>query len=129
MREELVGFVNKYHTQLTTELDMDKEQLIIAITEVVLEPTTEGASYRALEFALNLANIPITDKLGLHQCIGDMLRDEVVKLALSLRQLEDKYNSVLENQKRERASAKGIHNYLETLRKAVKDKGGDKDAI
>ena len=25
LRVELVGFIDKYHTQLTTELDMDKE--------------------------------------------------------------------------------------------------------
>ena len=47
---------------------------------------------------MNLANIPIIDKLGLHQCIEDMLRDEVINLALSMRKLEDKYNAVLENQ-------------------------------
>lgn len=65
LRAELVGFVDKYHTRHTTELDMDKEQLIIAITEAALQPTAEGTSYRALELALNLANIPITDKFGL----------------------------------------------------------------
>ena len=97
-----MAFVDKYHIRLTGELDMDKYQLIISITKAVLQPKTEGISYWALELALNLANVPITDKLGLHQCVGDMLRDEVVKLALSLRKLEDKYNFVLENQKRER---------------------------
>ena len=52
-----------------------------------------------------------------------------MKLALSLRKLEDRYSSVLENQKRERANARAINNRLETLRKTIKDKGADKDAV
>ena len=88
LRDELDVFVDKYHTRITAELDMDKDHLIISITEEVLQPTVEGISYRVLELSLNLANIPITDKLGLHQCVRDMLRYEVVKLALSLRNLK-----------------------------------------
>ena len=100
LRVELVGFIDKYHTRLTTELDMDKEHLIIAITEVVLDSTPNEVSYKALDVAANLSKVPLIGKMGLHQCIEDMLRDEVVKLVLTLRKLEDKYKEVLENQKK-----------------------------
>ena len=79
---------------------MDEEQLIFAITEVVLDPNTSKVSYKALEVAVNLSKVPLTDKLGLHQCIRDMLRDEVVKCALALRKLEDKYKEVVDNMKK-----------------------------
>ena len=78
---------------------------------------------------MNLAEVPLTDKLGLHQCIGDMLRDDVMKFVLSLRKMEDKYKEVLENQKKERASARGIKNNLHNLRRIMREKGSDKDEI
>ena len=66
LRAELAGFIDKYHTRLTTELDMDKEQLIFSISQAVLQPSADGSHYRALEIALNLDNISLIDKLGLH---------------------------------------------------------------
>lgn len=68
--------------------------------EAVLDPTANEISYKALEVAVNLSKVPLTQKMGLHQCIGDMLRDEVVKLALALRKLEYKYKEVVENLKK-----------------------------
>ena len=96
--------------------------MIIAITKVLLDPTADGINYRALEVAVNLAKVPLTDKLDLHQCIGDMLRDELVNLALALRKLEEKYKDVLENRTKERASARDINNNLHNLRRIMSEK-------
>ena len=76
---------------------------------------------------MNLSKVPLTDKLGLHQCIGDMSRDEVVKLALALRNLEDKYKEVVENLKKQRANSKGVSNNLNHLRRIMSEKGSDKE--
>ena len=95
----------------------------------MLEPTANEVSYKVLEVAVNLSQVPLTDKLGLHQCIGDMLRDEVMKLALDLRKLEDKYKEVVDNLKKERKNSRGVSNNLHHLRKIMSEKGSDKEGI
>ena len=78
---------------------------------------------------MNFSKVPLTDKLGLHQCIGDMLRDEVVKLTLALRKLEDKYKEVVDNLKKERTNSRGVSNNLHHLRRIMSEKGSDKEGI
>ena len=67
--------------------------------------------------------------MGLHQCIEDMLRDEAVKLALTLRNLEDKYKEVVDNLKKERTNSRGVSNNLHHLRRIMSEKGSDKEGI
>lgn len=123
---ELSGYVDKYHTQLTAELDMDKEQLLMAMTEAIPDPEARTTSYRALEVAMNMSRVPPIDKCNLFKCFSNMLKDEVVKLSLTLRRLQTKYNQVVENLRIEKTDARVLSNDLRSLQAAVKGKGTSK---
>ena len=84
LRDKISQVVDKHHTRLSSVLDMDKDQLILAIQQSALHPSLSRSQYRAMEIILNLGNILLPDKLDLHQCIRDMLWTEVVKHIVAL---------------------------------------------
>ena len=94
LRAELAQFVDKHRSRFSSVLDMDKEQLILAIQHSALQPSCSGVQYRALEIIFNLSNIPLLDNLDLHQCIRDMLQTEVVKHEMALKKLKKRLKMV-----------------------------------
>ena len=98
----------------------------MAMTEAVLDPKARTTSYRALEVAVNMSQVPLIDKCNLLQCFSDMLKDEVVKLSLTLRKLQTKYNQVVENLRVEKTNAWALSNDLRSLQAIMKGKRNDK---
>ena len=105
---------------------MEKEKLVLAMTEVILDPEAGTTSYRALEVTINMSQVPPIDKCKLFQCFGDMLKDEVVKLSLNLRKLQTKHNQVLENLRMEKINSRALSNDLCNLQTIVKGKESGK---
>ena len=62
---ELAGYVDKYHTWFSAKIDMDKEKLLMAMTKEVLDLEAGITSYRALEVAVNMSQVPPIDKCNL----------------------------------------------------------------
>ena len=98
----------------------------MAMTEAIIDPEAGITSYRALEFAVKMSQVPPIDKFNLFQCFGNMLKDTVVKLSLTLRKLQTKYNQVVENLGIEKTNARALSNDLQSLQAAVKGKGNGK---
>ena len=78
-----------------------------------------------MEIIFNLNNIPLLDKLDLHQCIGDMLQTEVVKHVVPLKNLERRLKMIKENQKREKICARATTAQLENLKRSIRGTGAD----
>ena len=68
-------------------MNLDTEHLIMAMAEAVLDPEADTTSYRALEIAIDMSQVPTIDKCNLFQVFGDMLKDEVMWLSITLRNL------------------------------------------
>ena len=73
-----------------------------------------------------MSQVPPIDKCNLFQCFGDMLKGEVVKLSLTIRKLQTKYNQVVENLRIEKTNAQALLNDLQSLQATVKGKGSGK---
>ena len=94
----------------------------MAMNEAILNPEVGTTSYRALEIAIDMSQVPPIDKCNLFQCFGDMLKDEVVRLSLTLRKLQSKHNQVLQNFRREKINSHALANDLYSLQEVIKGK-------
>ena len=72
---------------------------------------------------LELASIPLADKLNLHKAIGEMLHTEVLKHILALEKVERKLTKMSNTLKRERANEKSLSSQLADYKKMIRGKG------
>ena len=98
----------------------------MAMNEAILDPEVGTTSYRALEIVVTMSQVPPIDKYNLFQCFGDMVRDEVVKLSLTLRKLQTKHNQVLDNLRMEKINSRALSNDLHSLQGVLKGKESSK---
>ena len=79
-----------HHTRLLTTLDVKNDHLIVTVQHSASHHLPLESKYRALEMILELASIPLSDKLNLHKAIGEMFHTEVLKHTLVLEKAERK---------------------------------------
>ena len=72
---------------------------------------------------LELASIPLDDKLNLHKAIGEMLHTEVLKQTLTLEKALTKLTKMSNNLKIERENAKALSSQLAYYKKMIRGKG------
>ena len=96
------------------------------MNEAILDPEVGTTSYKALEVVVTMSQVSPIDKCDLFQCFGDMLKDEVVKLSLTLRKLQTKHNQVLDNLRMENINSHALSNDLRSLQAVVKGKESGK---
>ena len=91
-KAELEGYVEKYHTRISTTMNVDTEHLVLSMVEAPLDPDTGVTSYRVLQHAIDMTKVPATVMCNLFQVVGDMLKDEVMRVTIALRKLEKSMN-------------------------------------
>ena len=104
---------------------MDKYHLILVFQHSDSHPLPPGSQYKALEIIMNLASIPLANKLNFHKSIGDMLRTELLKHIITLEKSERRLAQMNATQQRERESAKSLAAQLEDCKKLIRVKGVD----
>ena len=85
---ELGGYVEKYHTRLSTSINADTESLVLSMAEAILDPNSDVPSYKVLELAIDMQKVPANDMCDLFQTVCDMMKDKLMQLTLALRKLE-----------------------------------------
>ena len=125
-RAELKGYVEKYHTRISSVIDLDTKQLVMAMAEAVLDPEVGTTSYKVLEVAIDMSQVLETYKCNIFQCFGDMLKDEVMRLSITLKKLQSKHTQVVENFRKEKINSRALMNNIRTLQGVIKgkEKGG-----
>ena len=64
-KAKLEGYIEKYHTRVSTTMNVDTEHLVLSMAEAILDPNTCTTSYRVLEHAIDMAKVPATDMCNL----------------------------------------------------------------
>jgi hypothetical protein len=92
--------------RLLSGIDFEKGKLNLEILESS-GPSIHGHdNYKATNFSLNLDDIPLPNKMGLHNQTGEMITRDIMKTSLSLQRLQ-RMNSQLKQQlKQEQTSSR-----------------------
>lgn len=122
-RFEPEGYFEKYYTTFSSAMNLDNEQLLMAMTEAVLNPDIGTTSYKVLEIEIDMLQVPTIDKCNLFKCFSNILKDEVMQLSTTLRKLQSKHSQVLENFRKEKINSHALTNDIHTLRDVIKGKG------
>lgn len=93
-KDELEGYVEKYHTRVSASMNVDTEHLVLSMEEILLDPNSGVTSYRVLEHAIDMKKVPAIDLCNLFQTVCDMLKDEMMWVTLALKKLEEKHEHV-----------------------------------
>ena len=59
---QLEGYVEKYRTRFLDAINLEKEKLIMAMNEVILDLEAGTTSYRALEIVVTMSQVSPIDK-------------------------------------------------------------------
>ena len=86
--------MEKYNTRVSASMNVDTKHLVLSMVESILDPNAGTTSYRVLEYAIYMAKVPALDKCNLFQVVGDMMKDEVMRLTITLKKLETKHAQV-----------------------------------
>ena len=119
-KAKMEGYVEKYHTRVSASMNVDTEHLVLAMAEAILDPNAGTASYRVLEYTIHMAKVPALDKCNLFQVVGDMLKDEVMRLTITLKKLETKHAQVRVTLKNEQANSHALLNQVRGLHESIK---------
>ena len=103
-------------------MNVDTEHLVLSMVEALLDPDTGATSYWVLQHAIDMTKVPATDMCNLFQVIGDMLKDEVMRVTIALRKLEKKHEQVRITLKNEQASTCAQENQIRGLRDQIRGK-------
>jgi hypothetical protein len=91
---------------LLSRIDFEKRRLNLAILESVGTRIQGQKNYKETIFSLNLDDIPLPNKMGLHNQIGEMVTRDIMNTIAILQRLQ-KLNSQLKQQlKREQTSSR-----------------------
>lgn len=111
-KADLESYVEKYHTRVSEYMNVDIEQLVLSMAEAILNPNADTTSDKVLEYAIDMehaidmAEVPALDKCNLFQVVGDMLKDAVMKLTITLKKLETKHAQWMASLTNEQASSR-----------------------
>jgi hypothetical protein len=106
-------------TRLLSRIDFENGRLNLAILESVGTSIQGQNNYKATNFYLNLDDIPLPDKMGLHNQTGETITRDIMKTTLSL-QIWHKLNSQLKQQlKQEKTSSRVNKMSVEDLEKKL----------
>ena len=83
--------MEKYHTRVEASMNVDTEHLVMSMAEAILDPNKGTTSYRVIEYAIDMAKVPAPKKRNLFQVVGDMLKDQVMRVTIAPRKLEKKH--------------------------------------
>ena len=103
-------------------MNVDTEHLVLSIAEAILDPSVGTTSYRVLEYAIDMAKVPAPEKCNMFQVVGDMLKDEVMRVTIALRKLEKKHEQVRATLKKEQANSRALSNQVCGLTELIKGK-------
>jgi hypothetical protein len=83
--------------RLSSGVNFVKGRLNLAILESFGTSIQAHANYKETNISLNLHDIPLTEKMGLHNQIGEMVNRDILNITLSLQKLQ-KMNNQLKRQ-------------------------------
>ena len=103
-------------------MNVEIEHLVLSMAEAILDPNVGTTSYRVLEYAIDMAKVLALNKCNLFQVVGDMLKDEVMRLTITLKKLETKHAQVRATLKNEQENSLALSNKIRSLLESIKGK-------
>ena len=103
-------------------MNLDTEHLVMAMAEAILDSDAGTTSYRVLEYAIDMSKVLALDKFNLFQVVGDMLKDEVMWLTITLKKLETMHARVRAKFRREQENSCALANQVRALQDSIKGK-------
>jgi hypothetical protein len=104
---------------LLSGIDFEKGRLNLEILES-FGPSIQGHdNYKATNFSLNLDDIPLTDKMGLHNQTREMVNRDILKTTLSLQRLQKMNNQLKQQLKQEQTSSRVKQMRIDDLEKKL----------
>lgn len=73
LRTNIALHADKYHTRVMAAIYIERDQMVLSAQHPSTQSLPAGSQYKTLDLSVDLASVPLDDKVNLHMQVGQML--------------------------------------------------------